>query len=142
VIVRGRSDKPVEFKDYTHLRYVHRVEEFIEDLKPHNTTVVVPDWGSLIGLRVVGDHPDWFARVVIANGTLPVLPQGYKHITVPNPPLPNPTLTLPIQDGVPSDQSSPGGMGHVRPHRDPPEGQRGRQPADGASAATRPARLV
>ena len=29
------------------------------------------DWGSLIGLRLVGEHPDRFARVAIGNSGLP-----------------------------------------------------------------------
>ncbi len=103
MIGMGRSDKPVEFKDYTYLNHVHWVEEFIQDLHLHDITAFVQDWGSLIGLRVVGDHPDWFARVVIANGNLPVLPQGFKFVTVPNPPLPNASLVSPIHKGGTTD---------------------------------------
>jgi haloalkane dehalogenase len=33
--------------------------------------LVCQDWGSLIGLRLVAEHPEWFARVVVANGGLP-----------------------------------------------------------------------
>jgi haloalkane dehalogenase len=34
-------------------------------------TVVGHDWGGLIGLRLVAEHPDRFARVVAANTGLP-----------------------------------------------------------------------
>ena len=34
-------------------------------------TLVCQDWGGLIGLRLVGEHPDRFARVVAANTFLP-----------------------------------------------------------------------
>ena len=34
-------------------------------------TLVGQDWGGLIGLRLVGEHPDRFARVVAANTFLP-----------------------------------------------------------------------
>jgi haloalkane dehalogenase len=34
-------------------------------------TLVGQDWGGLIGLRLVGEHPDRFARVVAANTGLP-----------------------------------------------------------------------
>jgi haloalkane dehalogenase len=34
-------------------------------------TLVCQDWGGLIGLRLVGEHPDRFARVVTANTFLP-----------------------------------------------------------------------
>jgi haloalkane dehalogenase len=34
-------------------------------------TLVCQDWGGLIGLRLVAEHPDRFARVVAANTFLP-----------------------------------------------------------------------
>jgi haloalkane dehalogenase len=34
-------------------------------------TLVGQDWGGLIGLRLVGEHPERFARVVAANTFLP-----------------------------------------------------------------------
>ena len=34
-------------------------------------TLVGQDWGGLIGLRLVAEHPDRFARVVAANTGLP-----------------------------------------------------------------------
>src|SRR2546423_11852655 len=34
-------------------------------------TMVGQDWGGLIGLRLVAEHPDRFARVVAANTFLP-----------------------------------------------------------------------
>jgi haloalkane dehalogenase len=34
-------------------------------------TLVCQDWGGLIGLRLVADHPERFARVVTANTFLP-----------------------------------------------------------------------
>jgi haloalkane dehalogenase len=36
-------------------------------------------------LRVVGDLPDLFARVIAANTTLPVIPRGMNPFRVPNP---------------------------------------------------------
>ena len=33
--------------------------------------LVGQDWGGLIGLRVAAEHPDRFARVVVANTGLP-----------------------------------------------------------------------
>ena len=35
-------------------------------------TFVGQDWGGLIGLRLVAEHPERFARVVVANTGLPV----------------------------------------------------------------------
>ena len=36
-----------------------------------DVTLVGQDWGGLIGLRLVGEHPDRFSRVVAANTGLP-----------------------------------------------------------------------
>ena len=36
-----------------------------------DVTLVGQDWGGLIGLRLVGEHPGRFARVVAANTFLP-----------------------------------------------------------------------
>lgn len=72
----GRSDKPVQLDDYRFLQHVAWVEEFLDVVGLDDITVVVQDWGSLIGLRCVGNNPDRFARVVVANGNLPVIPEG------------------------------------------------------------------
>jgi haloalkane dehalogenase len=50
----------------------------------------------LIGLRVVGDQPDRFARVVVANGRLPVVPFDVTLVPLPDPPLLDPTLPFPL----------------------------------------------
>jgi haloalkane dehalogenase len=34
-------------------------------------TLVGQDWGGLIGLRLAAEHPDRFARIVVANTGLP-----------------------------------------------------------------------
>jgi haloalkane dehalogenase len=67
----GRSDKPAEKSDYTFQRHVDWVKSFIEQLDLTNVTLFGQDWGSLIGLRIVAEDPDRFARVVIGNGGLP-----------------------------------------------------------------------
>jgi haloalkane dehalogenase len=96
LIGMGRSDKPVQFSDYSYLRHVRWVSELVEGLDLGHITVFVQDWGSLIGLRVVADLPDRFARVVVANGRLPVVPAGVEPVTFPDPPLPDDRLTLPM----------------------------------------------
>jgi haloalkane dehalogenase len=48
-------------------------------------TLFCQDWGGLMGLRLVGDQPDLFARVVAANTTLPVIPRWLNPFRVPNP---------------------------------------------------------
>jgi haloalkane dehalogenase len=44
---------------------------WLETVDLRDATLVCQDWGSLIGLRLVAEHPDRFARVVVANGFLP-----------------------------------------------------------------------
>ena len=68
----GRSDKPAERSDYTYARHVEWMRQFLfERLNLADVTLVCQDWGGLIGLRLVGEHPDRFARVVAANTFLP-----------------------------------------------------------------------
>jgi haloalkane dehalogenase len=68
----GRSDKPTPRTEYTFGRHVEWVRELLFDrLGLTSVTLVCQDWGGLIGLRLVGEHPDRFARVVAANTYLP-----------------------------------------------------------------------
>ncbi len=68
----GRSDKPVHQVDYTYARLVEWTRELIFDhLDLHEATLVGQDWGGLIGLRLVAEHPDRFTGVVAANTGLP-----------------------------------------------------------------------
>ncbi len=68
----GRSDKPTATTDHSFARHVEWVRALAFDvLDLHEVTLVGQDWGGLIGLRLVGEHPDRFARVVAANTGLP-----------------------------------------------------------------------
>ena len=68
----GRSDKPLEKADYTYARLVEWTRELVLDhLDLRDVTLVGQDWGGLIGLRLVAENPDRFARVVAANTGLP-----------------------------------------------------------------------
>src|SRR3954462_15612465 len=68
----GRSDKPVKRADYSYERHVEWMRAALFDgLDLRDITLVGQDWGGLIGLRLVGEHPDRFARVVAANTFLP-----------------------------------------------------------------------
>jgi haloalkane dehalogenase len=68
----GRSDKPGDLDDYTYLRHVQWVTSWFDALDLTDVTVFVQDWGSLIGLRIVAEQSARFARVVVANGFLPI----------------------------------------------------------------------
>ncbi|HSG89648.1 MAG TPA: haloalkane dehalogenase [Pseudomonadales bacterium] len=67
----GRSDKPAARSDYTYARHVHWIEGLVKALDLEDVTLVCQDWGGLIGLRVLTQNPDRFARVVVANTGLP-----------------------------------------------------------------------
>ena len=68
----GRSDKPAQRSDYTYQRHVDWMRAaMIDALDLRDATFVGQDWGGLIGLRLVCEHPDRFARVVAANTMLP-----------------------------------------------------------------------
>jgi len=68
----GRSDKPLGAGDHSFARHVEWVRALVLDrLDLHEVTLVGQDWGGLIGLRLVAEHPDRFARVVAANTGLP-----------------------------------------------------------------------
>src|SRR5579872_7381195 len=68
----GRSDKPAETADHSYARHVEWIRAFAFDaLGLSGVTLVGQDWGGLIGLRLVAEHPDRFTRVVAANTGLP-----------------------------------------------------------------------
>ena len=68
----GRSDKPSEVGDHSFARHVEWIRALAFDhLGLRGLTLVGQDWGGLIGLRLVAEHPDRFARVVAANTGLP-----------------------------------------------------------------------
>jgi len=67
----GRSDKPAQRRDYTYQRHVDWAQAWLDRLDLERITLVCQDWGGLIGLRLVADNPNRFARVVAANTGLP-----------------------------------------------------------------------
>jgi haloalkane dehalogenase len=68
----GRSDKPAEIGDHSYARHVEWLRALLfDELDLRDVTLVGQDWGGLLGLRLVAEHPDRFARVVAANTGLP-----------------------------------------------------------------------
>ncbi|GAC1591603.1 MAG: haloalkane dehalogenase [Acidimicrobiales bacterium] len=68
----GRSDKPTEISDYTYARHVEWMRTSLFDgLDLRDITLFCQDWGGLVGLRLVAEHPERFARVCAANTGLP-----------------------------------------------------------------------
>ncbi|MGH1360411.1 MAG: haloalkane dehalogenase [Burkholderiaceae bacterium] len=66
----GRSDKPVD--DETYGFHFHRdmMLAFVERLDLSNITLVVQDWGGLLGLTLPHAMPERFTRLIIMNTAL------------------------------------------------------------------------
>ena len=67
----GRSDKVTPRDEYTYERHVGWMTSFIKAIDLQRATFFGQDWGGLIGLRLVGENPERFSRVVAANTFLP-----------------------------------------------------------------------
>ena len=68
----GRSDKPTEVTDYSYARHVAwMADALFGHLDLTDITYFGQDWGGMIGLRLVAEHPHRFARVVVGNTALP-----------------------------------------------------------------------
>lgn len=67
----GRSDKVTPRDLYTYQAHVDWMTAFIEAIDLQDATFFGQDWGGLIGLRLVAENPDRFARVVASNTFLP-----------------------------------------------------------------------
>ena len=67
----GRSDKPTQRSDYTYENHVQWMSAWLESVDAKDITLFCQDWGSLIGLRMVAEMPDRFARIALSNGGLP-----------------------------------------------------------------------
>jgi len=76
----GRSDKFTRVKDYSFYMHYRTLIRFMEKLELKDVTLVVQDWGGLIGLSVLGKYPELFKRVVIMNTSLPT---GKRSLSLP-----------------------------------------------------------
>lgn len=64
----GRSDKPTDRNDHSYARHVEWLREALFDnLELCDINLFAQDWGGLLGLRLVAEHTDRFARVIVAN---------------------------------------------------------------------------
>lgn len=64
----GKSDKPTNRFAYTYQRHMDWLRETVFDrLDLRDVTMVCHDWGGMLGLRLVAEHPDRFRRVVASN---------------------------------------------------------------------------
>lgn len=67
----GRSDKYSDKSDYSFNMHQDTLLDFIQKLGLERITLVVHDWGGLIGLTVASQMPERFSRLVIMNTGLP-----------------------------------------------------------------------
>lgn len=78
----GKSDKPTDVKDYSYEFHARTLKTLLDHLELQDITVVVQDWGGLLGLGLLGEDPERFKRVVIMNTFLPVgkrpMPAAFK----------------------------------------------------------------
>ena len=63
----GRSDKPVADDVYTWDFHRGSLAALVDHLDLRGVTLVVQDWGGLLGLTLPVDHPDLVARLLIMN---------------------------------------------------------------------------
>lgn len=67
----GRSDKLTAVSDYSFALHFQSLTDFVETLDLSDITLVVQDWGGLLGLAYAAQHPERIARLVILNTFLP-----------------------------------------------------------------------
>lgn len=68
----GRSDKPVDDATYTWSFHRDTLSAFVDRLALRGVTLVVQDWGGLLGLTLPVTHPDAVARLLVMNTALAV----------------------------------------------------------------------
>jgi haloalkane dehalogenase len=67
----GRSDKLTEPDAYSFDLHYQALEQFVEALGLTDVTLVVQDWGGLLGLTYAARTPERIARLVVLNTFLP-----------------------------------------------------------------------
>jgi haloalkane dehalogenase len=77
----GRSDKPADEGTYTFDFHRNSLLAFVRALDLNDVTLVVQDWGGLLGLTLPMDMPARFSRLIAMNTALPTgdapLPKGF-----------------------------------------------------------------
>jgi len=77
----GRSDKPAEDGVYTFDFHRNSLLAFVRTLDLTGITLVVQDWGGLLGLTLPLEEPQRYSRLIIMNTALPTgeapLPRGF-----------------------------------------------------------------
>lgn len=66
----GRSDKPVDDDVYSFTFHRQSLMALVEVLDLQNITLVVQDWGGILGLTIPPDMPDRFNRLLVMDTVL------------------------------------------------------------------------
>jgi len=67
----GRSDKPADDRVYTFDFHRNSLLAFVSALDLQDITLVVQDWGGLLGLTLPMEMPERFSRLIVMNTALP-----------------------------------------------------------------------
>jgi haloalkane dehalogenase len=120
----GRSDKPTQLEDHSyakHVRWTH--EAVINQLALRDIVLFCQDWGGLIGLRMVCQSPDRFARLIVSNtgmpdgqGSVGEAFAGWKQFVLDTPDLP---IGLLINGGTQRDMAPEEVAAYDAPFPDP-----------------------
>jgi haloalkane dehalogenase len=77
----GRSDKPTDDATYTFDFHRNSLVALVRALDLNDITLVVQDWGGLLGLTLPQENPKRFSRLIAMNTALPTgdvpLPKGF-----------------------------------------------------------------
>lgn len=68
----GRSDKPVDDQVYSFHFHRNMMLAFIRQLDIRNITLVVQDWGGILGLTLPMEMAERFSRLIVTNTAIPV----------------------------------------------------------------------
>ena len=63
----GRSDKPAATNAYSYKSHTRWLRAFIQKLDLRKITMLCQDWGGSLGLRILAEQPERFARLVAMN---------------------------------------------------------------------------
>lgn len=85
MIGMGKSDKPIKEAYHFYDKHTSNALYLIRALGLKDLTMFGQDWGSLIGSRLVGENSDLFARMILANGELPLFTDETNPFYLPDP---------------------------------------------------------
>jgi len=67
----GRSDKLLDTEHYSFHGHLGWLASFLDALALREVTAYLFDWGGFFGLRLAGERPELFGRLVLSNTQLP-----------------------------------------------------------------------